>query len=227
MRYRDRLLPVIAFFFLCFLVQGCFAWTVQDMKVKPASGPVAPGTPVTVSYTVHFDTWMSDDGLTFDSEHSLDMFTDLDNAKWTVTLVETEEDRDPVTTSLASKTGVRYRIDGWTLSYHNAELDLIVALQGTAPKIMGERMMIRIEELDAGAEVVSGTVKTVKYQVATPTTATTVRTPTPITTVSTPVTTPPNPTPTVKKTYSPMPDPLLIIGILAFAGIVVYWRRKR
>ena len=222
MRRRMCLLPVLVLFLFCILVQGCFAWTVQEMRVKPASGPVAPGTPVTVSYTVHFDSWMSEDGYTFDSDHSLDMFTDLEDAKWTVGKVETPEDADPITTSLASKTGVRYRIDGWTLSYHESELDLHVTLQGTAPKITGERTMIRIEEMDEGAGIVAGSVKTVKYLVAVPTTAATVKTPAPVTTSSTmPATTTPTPTPTVKKTYSPGPDALVVMGILGIVGIVV------
>jgi len=227
--HKDSLLLILVLFFLCMMVQGVFAWTVQDMKVKPSSGPVSPGTPVTVSFTVHFDTWSGSDGETFDSRHTLDMFTDLDDAQWTATLVNIDEDRDPITTSLGSRTGVRYRIDGWTLSYDSGELNLVVTLRGNAPKNTGERTMIRIEELDDGAEVVSGNVKTVKYQVAVPTTATTVRTQTQATVATTtraPETTATTVTPKVKHTYTPGPDPVAIAGVLAFAGIVAHRIRR-
>jgi hypothetical protein len=87
--------------------------------------------------------------------------------------------------------------------------------------------MIRIEEIDEEADVVYGTVKTVKYQVAIPTTATTLRTQVPVTTATALPTTTPTPTPTVKQTYSPGPDPLLLTGLFALAMIVVPRGRKR
>jgi len=235
-----------ALLILCAIGPGVSAWTVQSLVVKPSGEPVPPGTPVTISYTVHFDSRTTGGGETFDAGHSLDMVTGLDNAKWAATLVNINEDRAPITTQLDRKTGARCRIDGWTLSYGNAELNLVVTLQGTAPDVPSaqEITMIRVEELDSGAEEVPGASTLVQYQVGVPTAATTPR-PAPASvpgdTTRTFVTTAPVATapvipapaatglatsPGVRQTYSYGPDPLLTAGLLAVAGVVARKARE-
>lgn len=220
--------PVFLIFILCMISTGATAWTVQSLIIKPASGPVSPGTAVAVTYTVHFDTGTSGEEKTFDSDHTLDMLTELNDAEWTVTLVNIDEDRAPITTRLGSKAGVRYRIDGWTLSYNDAELDLIVTLRGIAPGVAAaqEKTIIRVGELDSEAAEVPGALKVVRYQVAFQTTAATARTPAPASLATeiprAPGITEPaaTPAPTIKQTYSPGPDPVLVILLLILVGIV-------
>lgn len=219
--------PVLLLLFLCIALPPVSAFTVQNMIIHPGSGPVVPGASVTVGYTVHFDSFMT--GTTFESQHTLDMYTELEDARWVVTLTNIDEDTGDVVTPLPNKEGMRYRIDGWTLSYPRSQLDLAVTIRGTAPTVATtqEKTIIRIQELDAGATVVRGDGKTVKYQIAVPTpvpTATT-RPPTPVP-ASSPATPVPVTTPTVKQTYSPGPEPFTVIGLLGVLAVLPAFRNR-
>ncbi len=222
-----RLFFIMVFLFV--LVEGAAGFTVQNVVISPSAEPVAPGTPVTATYTVHMDSWMT--GTTFESGDTLDMYTELTNPSWYVTMsLRDDEDMDPVVSTILQKSSMRARIDGWTLSYSSAQIDLSVVLKGTAPDVSGtqSKVIFRVQELDGSAQVVTGTTTTRSYKVAVPTTA---PTPTPIITTAPPTTVPttetPEPTPTVKQTYSPGPDALAICGVLSALVIAVAWGRKR
>jgi len=226
--------------FCLLLVTPGIAWTVQDMTVEPAEGTVAPRALVTVSYTVRFDPAMEATGRTFDAGHTLDMATELNGATWSATLVNIGKSRDPVTTPLGARTGSRYQIKGSTLSYDDAELNLIVTIRGIAPDVLGqEKTIVTIRELDGNGEQVMDVGETVTYLVAVPTTTvTTLKTPLKTVTVATETTarheTTRAPedaggtaTQTVRQTYAPGPDPVSITGILVVTGIIAGRIRQR
>jgi hypothetical protein len=218
------------FLLLLVLGQGVSAWTVQDLVIKPGAGPIPPQTPVTVSYTVSFDSWMT--GSTFPYQNTLDMYTDLENAQWVVTKTDIEEDRPPVASPFLTKSGVRARIDGWSLSYARMKFELNVQLKGVAPAVnqTQDKIIIRIQEWGSDGQPITATIFSRKYQIQ-------VQTPTPLTSPPTQIQTPAETaqtqntpqtpvTPTKKQTYSPGPEPLLIFGMLAALAIGTAIRRK-
>jgi hypothetical protein len=214
--------------FLCILLPAASAWNVEKLDIKPASGPLAPQTPVTVGYIVSFSSFMT--GTTFESQHSLDMSTDLEGATWTATLVNIDEDSGNTATELPNKAGIRYRVEGWTLSYSRTQLELVVRLKGYAPNVTvaQDKTIIRVQERDEDANVVAGG-KTVKYQITAvpPATVTTEAPTTVITTEETPPpTTAEEITPTPKQTYSPGPDPCIVAGMLCALVVLCASRRR-
>jgi len=238
---RTVLPCVLAILSLLLFVPGALAWTVQDMTVNPEGGTVAPVSLVTVSCMVRFDPAMEADGRTFDAGHTLFMTTELAGATWSATLVNIGRNRDPVTTPLGARTGPEYRIDGGTLSYADADLNLIVTIRGTAPDTRDqERIIVSVRELDENGIPVPDKGDTVMYLVADPATAaTTLMTPVKTSGVTTATTAPRETTrapggavhkatPTARPTYSPGPDAITVIAILALAGFMtsLYGRRR-
>lgn len=232
---RRRSLPAgLAVLLLLFAaIPGVAAWTVQDVTINPEGGMVAPKAPVAVSCTIHFDLPPEGTGRTFDADHTLEMTTELNGATWTATLVNIGKGRDPITTPLASKTGSSYRIEGSTLSWDDAELNLIVTIRGTAPDVRDQdKVMISIKELDENGEPVPDAVATVTDLVAVPTTASPaqkipVKTAATATAASRETTRAPavagtQGIPPVKQTYSPGPDPGMVVGLLTLAGIAAH-----
>jgi hypothetical protein len=223
-----RCVPVVILVLVA--VQGVSAWDVHNLVIKPGEGTLSPETPVTVTCTVHFDSWMT--GLTFPAQSTLDMYTDLANATWVVTITDYERD-PPVTSPLLAKSGPQVRIDGWTLSYSSRQLDLNVRVRGTAPDVdqTQEKIMIRVQERDSAGQPLTRTAITRKNTIVVATPATpsptippSVQTPA---SVATDETIPPIPaTPTRKQTYAPGPEPSLICGMLAGVVIVVAVRRQ-
>ena len=217
-----RCVPVLLLLFL--FLPGVSGWTLKDISITPAQGPVATQTPVMVSYSIYMDSWIT--GTTFENDDTLDMYTDLENARWIVTLTDTEEGRPPVTTILADKNGARARIDGWTLSYTSKQLTMKVRLQGVAPNVSGteDKIMFRVQELGPDTKTIGGTVTTKKYQVSVPTPipTTQLRTQTLAPAASPAVRNTPAATaaPTRKQTYTPGPGLPEICGMLAVAAII-------
>jgi hypothetical protein len=223
-----RCVPVVLLFLIA--VQGVTAWDVQNLVIKPGEGTLSPQTPVTVTCTVHFDSWMT--GLTFPAGSTLDMYTDLANAQWVVTITDYERD-PPETSPLLERGGQQVRVDGWTLSYAQRQLDLNVWVQGSAPVVnqTQEKIMIRVQERNSAGQPLTQTSITRKNTIffATPTTPSPTTLP-PVQTpssVATAETIPPIPaTPARKQTYTPGPEPFLICGMLAAAVVVVAVRRQ-
>jgi hypothetical protein len=229
-RLRVLYRPVLVFLLLLISIQAVSAWNVQDLVIKPSAGPISPQTLVTVTCVVHFDSWMT--GLTFPSGSTLDMYTDLTNAQWVVTLTDYERD-PPETSPLLERKGAQVRIDSWDLSFPHRQLDLNVWVKGSAPDVYQtqEKIMIRVQERDSTGNALSETAMTRKNTifVATPT-------PTPpppsstqmttdiVQTQNTPVT---SVAPTKKPTYTPGPEPFLICGTLALLVIIVAKKRKK
>jgi hypothetical protein len=219
------------------LIQAVSAWEVQNLAISSPQDPIAPKTPVTITYTVHFSPVYS--GLTtFVNDDTLDMYTDLSDATWDVTKTEVFEDRPSETTKLVeNKKGIRVRIDGWELSFGRRQFDLSVRLTGNAPDVAQSqsKTMIRVQELDPSANPVPGRGMVKKYTIATPTPTPPPATPEPTTAVTSlspagtlqdqntpPVTTPP----AKKPTYSPGPGPGLTAGLLVLLCVAAAVKGK-
>ncbi|WAC05269.1 MAG: hypothetical protein OS112_01185 [Methanoregula sp.] len=180
---------------------------------------------MTVTYKVHIGS--------FNSQSTLDMYTELSNATWVVTKTDIVEDVPAVTSPLVTKSGSRVRIDGWTLSYVRRQIELNVQLKGTAPDVFQtqDKTIIRVQEWDSGAQPISGTGISKKYQIFVPTPTPETPPPTLVQTQAevTPeqTTTVTSATPTRKETYTPGPGPALVCGVLALFVVFVAVNRKK
>jgi hypothetical protein len=208
------------------LMQGVWGWSVENLVIIPGEGPVSPRTPVTVTYKVHF--------ASFNSQNTLDMYTDLSNATWVVTKTDIVEDIPAVTSPLLVKSGSRVRIDGWLLSYSRGrQIELNVQLKGTVPDVAQtqDTTIIRVQEWTSDAKPLADTGISKKYQIFVPTP--TPETPEPTLTqapteIVTDQNTPePSATPTKKQTYSPGPAPVLVCGMLAVLVMFMAVKRKK
>jgi hypothetical protein len=149
----------IVFLVLLTLFQGVYGYSVSQVTVNP-SGDLTPGTPVTVSFTIQF----ASSGETFPSEDTLDIYTDLDNPKWSAILVLNNIDNPQ---PLNNNKNVF--ILGWVLSYPSSDVEenLRVTLQGIAPTVTSttNKTVVRVQELDSRNNVVSGSMVTVSRQI--------------------------------------------------------------
>jgi hypothetical protein len=220
--YRLVFVLVVAFI----LMQGVWGWSVDNLVITPGEGPLSPHTPVTVTYKAHF--------ASFNSQNTLDMYTDLSNATWVVTKTDIVEDVPAVTSPLLAKSGSRVRIDGWTLSYSRGrQIEINVQLKGTAPDVAQtqDKTIIRVQEWTPDAKPLTDTGINKKYQIFVPTPIP--ETPEPVLTqaptqIITDQTTPePSATPTKKQTYSPGPAPVLVCGMLAVLVMFMAVTRKK
>ena len=225
---------------LLLMVLGCgvttvSAWTLTNWSATVQTTPAQPGSPVSVHYDIGFDSYMT--GTTFDASDSLVMYTDLASPQWTVTMIETRDDGTSVTTPMPVRQNMQVRLDGWALSFSRKTFDIDVQLNGQIPSLnqSQEITLASLQEKDANAQTVSGTLvtKTLPITIPTPVPVSPRNTPAPAVTrdemtrqqTSPAGTIPPATiTPTRKQTYSPGPDPLLACGMLA--GLVVLWARK-
>lgn len=157
---KRMLIWTVLFIILFTIVQGVSAYTVSQVSVNP-SGDLAPGTPVTVSFTIQF---ASTGGDTFPTESTLDLYTDLDNPKWSAVLALNNIDNPQ---PLDNKKNVY--LTGWVLSYPSSDVEenLRITLEGVAPTVTSttNKTIIRIQELDSRNNVVSGSVVTVSRQI--------------------------------------------------------------
>jgi hypothetical protein len=192
--------------------------------MTPAGSELPPGAPVTVTYSIHFDSWAT--GSTFEQGNSLTMYTDLSSPHWVVKKIETLEDQPSVIEQIPVRQAAQVRLDSWTLSYSSKRFDISVELTGTTPALDQSRdiSVVKLQQLTSSATPVAGTLINKKIQVLVPTPGPSVTTSTP-TIDTTPAENPEvtmipkvQATLTKKVTYSPGPEPLLIVGL--FAGLV-------
>jgi hypothetical protein len=127
---------------LLLLAQGVTAFTVGSMSVNP-SGNLYPGNSVNVSYTVYAAS-----GTAFPSYDDLQFITELDDPKWTYSvMVNGVKNTRPVTG------GRTLTINGFELGYRNQDEVIVqVVLRGIIPPgtALGANMtLVKIQELDA------------------------------------------------------------------------------
>jgi hypothetical protein len=132
---------------LLFCIPAASAFSVSSVSIDP-SGSLIPGTPVTVSYKVELS------GV-FPSADDLQFYTDLDNQKWTYTIiVNGVENPRP---ALGGKT---LTITGFELSYKTSDTVAVRAtLEGKAPAVTDttDKTIIRIQEMDAQGRPITST----------------------------------------------------------------------
>ncbi|MEI7433898.1 MAG: SHOCT domain-containing protein [Methanomicrobiales archaeon] len=131
------------------------AINVKNMVVSPSgdlvSGKIPPGK-VAVSFVVNF---VPDGGMTFSSSNSLDMFTDLENARWSYSTVLDGNINPPLTDS-----GNSVDINGWVLSYPSRrDLSILVNMTGEVPTVSatGKKTVVKVGVYNGGNEVYPGT----------------------------------------------------------------------
>jgi hypothetical protein len=216
-------------------VTAVSAWTFQNWSATVQTFPAQPGTPVSLHYDIHFDSWMT--GTTFDSSDSLVLFTDLANPQWTLTTTETMDDGSQIVTPMPVRQSMQVRLDGWSLSFARKRFDLNVQLNGKVPALNQSQniTLARVQELDPNAKGVYGALvkKDLPVYVQAPVPVATTLVPAPQDTVidvtMQPVetTAPQAIAPTKKQTYSSGPDPLLVCGTLACLVVLLARRECR
>jgi hypothetical protein len=217
-------------------IPGVSGWTFQNWVASPASAELAPGTPVTAAYSLHFDSWMT--GSTFENENTLTMSTDLANPAWTVTRIEALDDQPAIIGQVPVRQGTLVRLDGWTLSYSRKRFDLNVQLAGTIPARdqTGTITLVRVQEVTPEAKTVGGSAITRTVQVVVPTaepTPSPAEVPITITPAGIIIITPEpqvpatEAVPTKRVTYAPGPKPLVVVGTLALLLCLVAVIRHR
>jgi hypothetical protein len=210
-------------------------WTFGTWSVTPSGSDLTPGTPVSARFSLHFDSWNT--GTTFDKDNTLMLYTDLASPQWVVTKSEKLDDDTPLTEQVPVTQGSQAKIDGWILSYSRKRFDLNVQLTGKtpAPNQSATITLMKLQEREPGAKPIASSLVQKQVRVIVPTPEPTPA-PQPVTLNMTPaeiIEITPEPTsavltPTKKVTYSPGPEPVLVVGILA--GLVVAaWsvRRKK
>jgi len=130
---------------LVLCIQTVSAISVSSVTVDP-SGPLTPGTPVMVQFKVE------NTGV-FPSGGEIRFFTDLDNPKWTYTIIVNGfENLRPVVG------GRTLAISGFELSYKASDkVSVRVTLEGFAPPVTQTsiKTVIRITEYDANGKPIT------------------------------------------------------------------------
>jgi len=130
------------------------AFTIESYVQDP-SGPLAPDTPVTVSYTIGF---VPASGATFPSDNDLVMTTELARPNWTYALIleGIENKKGPVP-------GQTLELSGFELSYPSSIKGLNetvrVTLTGTAPGTITptSKKVLDIYEIDNFQNITTAT----------------------------------------------------------------------
>ena len=127
--------------FLIVCIQAVSAISVESVTVDP-SGSLTPGTPVTVQFKI--------DASGFPSGGEIRLFTDLDNPKWTYTIIVNGiENIRPV------EGGRTLAISGFELSYKTSDdVSVRTTLEGVAPPVTQttNKTIVRITEYDANGK---------------------------------------------------------------------------
>ena len=135
---------LILFLIACIQAVSAEAISVTGVTVDP-SGSLTPGTPVTVQFKI--------DTSNFPSGGEVRLFTDLDNPKWTYTvIVNGIENIRPV------EGGRTLSIVGFELSYKPSdEVSVRTTLEGVAPPVTetSNKTLIRVTEYDTNGKVVT------------------------------------------------------------------------
>jgi len=142
MKGFNKWILIAASFLLC--VQAVSAFSVSSVTIDP-SGSLTPGTPVTVSYKIDFQSGTG--STTFSSSNDMQMSTDLTSPKWTYTILldGVENPRQPTG-------GKALTITGFELSYKSGvEESVRVTLEGTAPTVdkTTDKTIVKIQEIDS------------------------------------------------------------------------------
>ena len=147
---------------LLFLVNGVAAFSVGSVSISP-SGNLYPGDSVNVSSTVYAAT-----GTAFPSYNDLQFVTELDDCRWTYTvLVNGIKNTRPVVR------GRTLTINGFELGYEDKdEVVVQTVLQGTIPAgtaLGANKTFLKIQELDARGYSIAYSAVTIDRLIGEPT----------------------------------------------------------
>ena len=132
--------------------------SVGNIIVTPSGDLVSGQNPpkqVSVSFKVIF---IPEAGVTFSDSNSLDMFTDLENAHWSYSIVLDDVANPPLT-----DTGKSTEINGWILSYPSRRnLAVLVNLTGEVPSVSttGKKTLVKVGVYNGVNEVYPGSAVT-------------------------------------------------------------------
>ena len=159
---RKSLKPAIVCCALLFVVHGVAAFTVGSVSVNP-SGYLYPGNSVNISYTVYAAS-----GAAFPSYDDLQFITELDDPRWTYSVVVNGvKNTRPVTG------GRILTINGFELGYRNQDEVIVqVVLRGSIPAGAARganKTLVTIQELDARGHSIAYSAVTIDRLVGEPT----------------------------------------------------------
>ena len=161
MKLRSLILGMVLF--LIIGIQVVNGVTVSNPVINP-TGDLTAGTNVSVSFKIDMVPSGSE---TFPKDNTLQIFTDLNNAKWTVTMV-----RDGVEHPVPQEFGRSVYLSGWVLSYPSSvQESLRVALEGSVPSVTKSmnKTIVLVQELDKNNAVMPATIVTRERVIINPT----------------------------------------------------------
>jgi hypothetical protein len=143
-------------------IQIVSAVTVSNPVINP-TGDLTSGTNVSVSFKIDLNPSGSD---TFPKDNTLQIFTDLNNPKWTATLITNGvENPQPL------EGGQSIYLTGWVLSYPSSTQESIrVTLEGTVPSVIRSmnKTIVLVQELDGRNTVIPASVVTRERTIVNP-----------------------------------------------------------
>jgi hypothetical protein len=151
MKRFNKWILIAASFLLC--VQAVSAFSVSSVTIDP-SVSLTPGTPVTVSYNIDFQSGTG--STTIPSANDIQMSTDLTNPKWTYTIL-----LDGVENPRQSTGGNVLTITGFELSYKSSvEESVRVTLEGTVPTVdkTTDKTIVKIQEIDSSNAAITSSI---------------------------------------------------------------------
>lgn len=152
----------LAILVLLLLCPGAMAFTTSPVVINP-SGVLIPNDPVNISCTVYAAS-----GTAFPSYDDIQFVTELDDPVWSYTVVV-----DGVENVRPPERGKMLTISGFELNYENKiEVVIKVNLKAHVPAtaaLGANKMMVKIQELDARSNVLQYSVVTVDHLIGQPT----------------------------------------------------------
>lgn len=138
--------------FLCLTQVASAGILVRDICISPGGNLVSGQTQVSGSFVIDL---VPLGGYTFDEEHTLQLFTDLNSVTWSYVIIQ-----DDIENPAILEVGQNVNINGWVLSYpSNHDISIRVNMNGIAPTVTRseEKVMVRVAELSRMGTVISGT----------------------------------------------------------------------
>ena len=132
---------------LLFCISAASAFSVASISIDP-SGSLIPGTPVTAAYKVETS------GV-FPSGDDLQFYTELENPKWTYTIIV-----NGIENLRPSMGGKTLTITGFELSYKTSDaVSIRATLEGKAPSVTEttDKTIVRIQEMDNQGRPITST----------------------------------------------------------------------
>jgi hypothetical protein len=158
-----RNLGIGTLLFLIIGIQFVAGVAVSNPVINP-TGDLTAGTNVSMSFKVDMTPSGSE---TFPKGNTLQFFTDLNNPKWTTSLI-----KEGVESALPQDSGHSIFISGWLLSYPSSVTESVrVTLEGSVPSVPKSmnKTLLLVQELDGNNAVILSSVFTRERLIVNPT----------------------------------------------------------